>query len=85
MGTQKAVHYGVPMIAIPMFSDQMRNINIMIQKNMRVLLRSEDLDERSMDIALNALLHDPKCRIISSAIFSISLHIFVNVTIPLCH
>lgn len=55
MGTQQAIHYEVPMIGIPVFSDQMRNISIVIDKNMPVLLRL-----RSMDIALNALLHDPK-------------------------
>lgn len=56
MGTRQAIHYGVSMIGIP---DRMRNIGIMVHKNMPVLLRLGDLDERSMDIALNALLHDP--------------------------
>lgn len=44
------------MIGIP---DRMRNIGIMVHKKMPVLLRLGDLDERFMDIALNALLHDP--------------------------
>ncbi|CAD1470738.1 unnamed protein product [Heterotrigona itama] len=62
MGTQEAIYHGVPMIGIPVFSDQIRNVNIMVQKNVGILLRSEDLDERSMDIALHAILHDPKYR-----------------------
>lgn len=60
MGTRQAIHYGVPMIGIPVFSDRMKNIGIVVHKNMPVLLRLGDLDERSMDIELNALLHDPK-------------------------
>ncbi|KAK9306718.1 hypothetical protein QLX08_002635 [Tetragonisca angustula] len=62
MGTQEAVYYGVPTIGIPVFSDQIRNVNIMVHKNIGILLRSEDLGERSMDIALHAILHDPKYR-----------------------
>lgn len=58
MGTQEAIYYGVPTIGIPVFSDQIRNVNIMVHKNIGILLRLEDLGERSMDIALNTILRD---------------------------
>ncbi|KOX67540.1 UDP-glucuronosyltransferase 1-6 [Melipona quadrifasciata] len=62
MGTEEAVYYGIPTIGIPVCFDQMRNVNIMVHKKMGVLLRLEDLSERSMDTALHAILHDPKYR-----------------------
>ncbi|CAK9828264.1 UDP-glycosyltransferase UGT5 [Anthophora retusa] len=62
MGSQETMYYGVPVIGIPVFSDQMRNINIIVHKNMGVLLRLRDISEHSMDAALNAVLHDPKYR-----------------------
>nr|XP_031829089.1 UDP-glucuronosyltransferase 1-6-like isoform X1 [Nomia melanderi]XP_031829091.1 UDP-glucuronosyltransferase 1-6-like isoform X1 [Nomia melanderi]XP_031829092.1 UDP-glucuronosyltransferase 1-6-like isoform X1 [Nomia melanderi] len=60
MGVQEAVYYGVPMIGIPIFADQMKNINIFVQKNMAIRINLDDLTEQSMDSALNAILHDSK-------------------------
>lgn len=75
MGTQEAIYYGVPTIGIPVFSDQIRNVNIMVHKKIGILLRLEDLGERSMDIALNTILRDKYRYIImifaSIAIFNI--------------
>ena len=62
LGTQEAIYYGVPTIGIPILLDQMRNVNIMVHKNMGILLPLKDLGERSMDIALHTILHDPKYR-----------------------
>lgn len=55
-------YHGVPMILIPVFAEQMRNVNIMVHKNLGILMRSDDINEHSTDVALDALLHDPKHR-----------------------
>lgn len=59
MGTQEAVYYGVPMIGIPIFVDQIRNVNILKHKNIARVIQLEDITENSMVAALNAVLHDP--------------------------
>lgn len=62
MGTQEATYCGVPMIGIPVFGDQIKNINILVDKNVAVLIDTDDITEHSMDVALNAVLHDPRYR-----------------------
>ncbi|XP_078046804.1 UDP-glucosyltransferase 2 [Augochlora pura] len=60
MGSEEAVYYGVPMIGIPLFADQMKNVNIFDGKNVAISMRLENITERTMDYALDAILHDPK-------------------------
>lgn len=62
MGTQEAIYHGIPMIGIPVFGDQTKNVNIMVHKNITVQIHVDDLTESSMDAALNALLQDPRYR-----------------------
>ncbi|OAD58667.1 UDP-glucuronosyltransferase 1-6 [Eufriesea mexicana] len=62
MGTQEAIYCGVPMIGIPVFADQVKNIKTLEHKNVAVLLDSLNITEQGMDSALNKLLHDPKYR-----------------------
>ncbi|XP_017877635.1 UDP-glucuronosyltransferase 2B1-like isoform X2 [Ceratina calcarata] len=62
MGTQEALYYGIPMIGIPVFYDQTKNVRIMINKNMAWMLNHENINEETVDAALNALLKDPKYR-----------------------
>lgn len=62
MGTQEASYYGVPMIGMPVFGDQIKNINTLVEKNVAVLVDIDDITEHSMDAALNAVLRDPRYR-----------------------
>lgn len=61
-GTQEAIYYGVPMIGIPVFSDQKKNIYALAQKNMAVALDIDNINEDIVNTALDAVLHDPKYR-----------------------
>lgn len=59
MGCLETIYYGIPVIGIPLFADQIRNINVFVHKGIAVKLRYEDLSEKLMDAALDAVLKNP--------------------------
>ncbi|XP_046620203.1 UDP-glucosyltransferase 2-like [Neodiprion virginianus] len=60
MGTQEAIHAGVPMIGIPFFSDQTFNIMGYVQRGFAVHLDYDDISKASFSKALTEVLSDPK-------------------------
>ncbi|XP_023246023.1 UDP-glucuronosyltransferase 2A1-like [Copidosoma floridanum] len=62
MGCQEALYFGVPMIGVPLFSDQPQNLDKFVAMNMAIKINYNNLTTTSLDEALNAVLYDPKYR-----------------------
>ncbi|XP_033210442.1 UDP-glucuronosyltransferase-like [Belonocnema kinseyi] len=61
-GVQEAVYFGIPVIGVPLFFDQMKNVNILVSKKMGVQLNYNEITEDSLDAALGKILKNPKYR-----------------------
>ncbi|XP_046736277.1 UDP-glucosyltransferase 2-like [Diprion similis] len=59
MGTQEAIYYGIPMIGIPLFGDQIQNIDSYVKMGIAVYINNEEITEENLDAAFNAVLNDP--------------------------
>lgn len=62
LGCEEALYFGVPMIGIPLYADQPRNIENFVTKNISIKLSLDDLTEVGLDAALRSILSDPKYR-----------------------
>ncbi|XP_024945555.1 UDP-glucuronosyltransferase 2C1 isoform X2 [Cephus cinctus] len=59
MGTQEAIHCGVPMIGVPLFADQFVNIHNYVEKKIALFLDYKAITEEKLDAAIDAILNDP--------------------------
>ncbi|XP_046740909.1 UDP-glucosyltransferase 2-like [Diprion similis] len=59
MSTQEAIYCGVPMIGVPVFSDQPLNVARYVNKNVAVALLHNDMTEEKIDAAFEKVLGDP--------------------------
>ena len=59
MGTQESIAYGVPMVGIPLFGDQSRNIKTYVRKNLAVMLELKDITEKTLTTAVKTILNNP--------------------------
>ncbi|XP_026823932.1 2-hydroxyacylsphingosine 1-beta-galactosyltransferase-like [Ooceraea biroi] len=60
MSTMEAIFCGVPMIGMPLYADQFKNVEACVTRNVAVKLDVHKITEKDMDAALNAILHDPR-------------------------
>ncbi|XP_028144498.1 UDP-glycosyltransferase UGT5-like [Diabrotica virgifera virgifera] len=60
LGTLEAIHYGVPILGVPVFWDQERNINSVVKKGFGLKLMYKDLEEKAFEKSLKEILNNPK-------------------------
>lgn len=60
MGTLEALNCGVPILGIPVFADQMLNIETNAAKGLATYVSYDNITEESISEALIPLLEDPR-------------------------
>ena len=59
LGTQESIAHGVPMVGIPLFGDQYRNIKSYVRRNLAVMLLLSEITEKSLTEAVKTILSNP--------------------------
>ncbi|XP_044745298.1 uncharacterized protein LOC123307146 [Coccinella septempunctata] len=60
LSTIEAIHYGIPVLGIPIFGDQELNVPIAVRNGYALQLKLDALNEVTFSQALNELLSNPK-------------------------
>lgn len=60
LSTQESVHYGVPLIGMPVFGDQNFNMLLAVNKGFCVKIEIKELTREKVDEALREVLQKPK-------------------------
>ncbi|XP_051169163.1 UDP-glucosyltransferase 2-like isoform X3 [Leptopilina boulardi] len=58
----EALFFSVPMIGFPLYTDQFLNIRLLAEKNVIYEMDFKEISEKTLDVALNAVLYDSKYR-----------------------
>ncbi|XP_014204618.1 2-hydroxyacylsphingosine 1-beta-galactosyltransferase [Copidosoma floridanum] len=56
MSSQESIHYGVPIIGVPLFCDQWRNIRVLVERGMAIQLNYNNLTADSVYWAIEEIL-----------------------------
>ena len=59
MGTQEAIYFGVPLVAVPLFGDQHFNAKAYAKRNIAVYIELQEITEKSFTRALKEVLGNP--------------------------
>ncbi|CAH1105629.1 unnamed protein product [Psylliodes chrysocephalus] len=62
LGTTEAVYHGVPILGLPAFWDQVKNIGVAVKKGYGLKADFYNLDEQSFSSALQEIVNNPKYR-----------------------
>ena len=60
LSTIETVHYGVPIVGIPIMADQKMNMENAISNGYGVGLKFNELSEETFEAAINEILQNPK-------------------------
>lgn len=60
MSTIEAINYGIPIIGIPVYADQIMNVERSVLNELAVRIDYKQLNEDVMSAALNEILYNPK-------------------------
>lgn len=80
-GIIEALHYGVPMIGIPLFCDQHRNVDSLKTKGILIRIPLKDLSQKTLDAALESLLKDPSYKFVTCSFELVLKNFFANLVI----
>ncbi|CAB0003852.1 unnamed protein product [Nesidiocoris tenuis] len=59
-GTMETVHYGVPIVGIPIFADQPKNVKFMVMKGCGVQIDKRNITSAALEWAINEVISNPK-------------------------
>ncbi|XP_043467689.1 UDP-glucosyltransferase 2-like [Leptopilina heterotoma] len=55
----EVINRGIPTIGFPLFGDQFANVNLLVKKNMSIIIDYKTITEEKLTKALNSVLFDP--------------------------